>query len=95
MNLSYGLNDFTKKRKKPIYYIISNFSGQIVEEYPAGDPVDWKGEFLTYADEYVLLIKIDSFNNLLLEGIFSRIDKKILNDLQQDRVKVFRRRWFT
>jgi len=88
MIMFHGLNDFTKKRKKPIYCIISDFSGQIVEEYPTGDQENWKGEFLTYTDEYVLLIKIDSFNNILLKGIFSRIDKKILNDLQQDRVKV-------
>ena len=88
MKVTYGLNDFSKKRKKPIYYIISDFSGQIIEDYPAGDSDDWDGGFINYTGKYVLLIKIDSFNNILNEGIFSRIDKKILNDLQQNKVKV-------
>jgi|TARA_B100001964_G_C14202164_1_gene586385 hypothetical protein len=91
MELSRGLSDFTKK---PIYYIISDFAGQFVEEYPTGTIVDWGGDgethqgFINYTGEYVLLIKIDSFNNILNEGVFSRVDNKILNDLQCDRVKV-------
>jgi len=91
MELSHGLNDFTKK---PIYCIISDFDGQFVEDYPEGSTEDWGGNgethhgFIDYMDEYVLFIKIDSFNSLAEEGLFGRINKKILNDLQGDKVKV-------
>ena len=78
----------TEKRKKPIYYILSNFQGKFTEDYPSGTQEDWDGGFISYTGEYVLLIRIDSFNTLAEEGLFGRINKKILNDLQCDRVKV-------
>ena len=78
----------TEKRKKPIYYIFSNFQGKFTEDYPSGTQEDWDGGFISYTGEYVLLIRIDSFNTLAEEGLFGRINKKILNDLQCDRVKV-------
>jgi len=78
----------TEKRKKPIYYILSNFQGKFTEDYLSGTQEDWDGGFISYTGEYVLLIRIDSFNTLAEEGLFGRINKKILNDLQCDRVKV-------
>jgi hypothetical protein len=78
----------TEKRKKPIYHIISNFQGKFVEDYPSGTQEDWDGGFINYTGEYVLLIRIDSFNTLAEEGLFGRINKKILKDLQCGRVKV-------
>jgi len=91
MELSHGLNDFTKKT---FYHIITDFHGKFTEDYPVGTIYDWDGDgethhgFIDYMGEYVLLIRIDSFNTLAKEGLFGRINKKILNDLQCDRVKV-------
>ena len=89
MKKEYGFSDHSIKRKKPIYQIVSDFDGKIVEEFPAGSQEDWGGGFDKYQGEYVLIVKVNNFGNTLNQEIFiDKINKKVIKDLQKDKVKL-------
>lgn len=89
MKMEYGFNDHTKKQKKPIYYIISDFDGKLIEEFPAGSEYNWNGGFNQYQGEYVLVIKVNNFSNTLNNNIFiPKFNSRVLEDLQNNKVKL-------
>ena len=89
MKKEYGFNDHNIKRKKPIYYIISDFDGKLIEEFPAGSQSQWGGGFNQYQGEYVLVIKVNNFSNTLNNNIFiPKFNSRVLEDLQNNKVKL-------
>ena len=89
MKKEYGFNDHNIKRKKPIYYIISDFDGKLIEEFPAGSQSQWDGGFDEYQGEYVLIIKVNNFSNTLNNMIFMhKFNERVLEDLQNNKVKL-------
>ena len=84
----YGLDDVSKIRKKPVYYINSDPDGVIFSEDSADSKNDWKDGFETYIGDYVLYIEAEHLGKFLERGFLSRINQKVSNDIKLGKVKI-------
>jgi len=84
----YGLDDISKKRKKPVFWMNADPDGVIFSEDSADNKNDWKGGFETYTDEYLLNIQAEHLGRFLERGFLNRINKKLFNDIKLGKVKI-------